>query len=128
LLLHVDDIPANVNAEEAARLKQRLMEQFGTVQFTVSGRLSYLGMQIDITRDGTIIDVSFYVKHTLEGVDWPVRASPGTKPTFVVEEGAQKMCEEERKVFHSTVTKLLVLAKHARPDILTIVSFLCMQV
>jgi phosphatidate phosphatase PAH1 len=91
LLLCVDDIPTNVNAEEAARLKQRLMEQFGTVQLTVSGRLSYLGMQIDITRDG---DVSFYVKYTLEGVDFPVRASPGTKPTFVVEEGAQKMCEE----------------------------------
>jgi hypothetical protein len=42
----------------------------------------------------------------------PVRVSPGTKSTFVVDETAKALIEEER-------TKLLFLAKRARPDILT---------
>jgi hypothetical protein len=62
LLLNVDDILANIDKEEAKRLHQNLIKQFGTVQFEVSGRLSYLGMQIDITEKRTIINMSFYVK------------------------------------------------------------------
>jgi len=49
LMLHVDNILANVDREEAERLCQNLIKRFGTKQFKVSGRLSYLGMQIDMT-------------------------------------------------------------------------------
>ena len=72
---------ANVDNEEAKRLKQNLIKRFGTVQFEVSGRLLYLGMQIEIKETGTVIDMTFYVKQLLEGVDVPVRASLGTKLT-----------------------------------------------
>jgi hypothetical protein len=54
-----------------------------------------------------------------------VKLSPGTKATFTVDDKAMALVEEERKVFHSTSAKLLYLAKQARPDILTVVSFLC---
>jgi hypothetical protein len=66
LLLYVDDILANVYKEEAERLRQNLIKRFGTVQFEVSGRLSYLGMQIDIRAKRTIVDMSFYVKQVLQ--------------------------------------------------------------
>jgi hypothetical protein len=36
--------------------------------------------------------------------------------------------ESEKKYFHSTTAKLLYLAKRARPDILTVVIFLCTRV
>ncbi len=36
--------------------------------------------------------------------------------------------EEDRKIFHWVVAKLLYLSKHARPDILMAVSFLCTRV
>jgi hypothetical protein len=62
LLLYVDNILANINKEEAERLRQNLIKQFGTVQLESSGRFSYLGMQIDIMMKRTIINMSFYVK------------------------------------------------------------------
>jgi len=112
---------ANVDSEEAERLRQNLIKRFGTVQFEVSGRLSYLGMQIEMKETGTVIDMTFYVKQLLEGVDVPVRASPGTKFTFMIAENAMVLAEVDCKVFHTQVAKLLFLSKRARPDILTVV-------
>jgi hypothetical protein len=98
------------------------------VQFEVSGRLSYLGMQIEMKETGTVIDMTFYVKELLEGVDVLVRASLGTKFTFTIAENTMALAEVDRKVFHTKVAKLLFLSKRARPDILTVVSFLCTRV
>jgi hypothetical protein len=77
---------------------------------------------------GTVIDMTFYVKQLLDGVDVPVRASPGTKLTFMIAKNAMALTEVNRKVFHTQVAKLLFLSKRARPDILTVVSFLCTRV
>ncbi len=46
----------------------------------------------------------------------------------MVNEQARELLEDERKAFHRTVAKLLYLSKRARPDILTVVSFLCTRV
>jgi len=54
--------------------------------------------------------------------------SPGTKETFVAHEGAGILSEKSRIYFHSTVAKLLYLAKRAWPDILTVVTYLCTRV
>jgi len=128
LLLYVDDILANVDSEEAEKLRKSLIKRFGTVQFEIGGRLSYLGMQLEMKETGTVIDMTFYVKQLLEDVDVPVRASPGTKLTFMIAENAKALTEVDRKVFHTQVAKLLFLSKRARPDILTVVSFLCTRV
>jgi len=114
LLLYVDDKLANVHDEEAEKLKQNLSKRFGTVQFEVTGRLSYLRMQIDILKQRTVIDMTFYVKQVLEGVDVPVRASPGTKLTFMVGESAKSLSEGDCKEFHSKVAKLLFLSNTSK--------------
>jgi hypothetical protein len=62
LLLYVDDILAIVDKAEAERIRAMLLARFGTVQLEIGGRLSYLGMKIDIRDIGTVIDMSFYVK------------------------------------------------------------------
>ncbi len=54
--------------------------------------------------------------------------SPGTKLSFRVDTKSPKLTEAERKDFHSVTAKLLYLAKRARPDILTMVCFLCTRV
>ena len=105
------NILANVDSKEVEKLKQNLIKCFGTVQFKVSGRLSYLGMQIDIMKNGTVIDMTFYVKQILEGVDIPVRALPGTKLTLMVAENAKVLNKVDRKEFHSKVAKLLFWSK-----------------
>jgi ribosomal protein L7Ae-like RNA K-turn-binding protein len=56
------------------------------------------------------------------------QASPGNHSSFIVDEELQLLEECDRKYFHSTTAKLLYLAKHARPDILTLVIFLCTRV
>jgi hypothetical protein len=128
LLLHIDDILANVDREEAMMLKARLEKAFGTIQFEEGGRLSYLGMQLELREEGTVIDMSFYAKQLLEGKNFKVAPSPSTKKTFEVDEGSPLLSEEEKKYFHSTVAKFLFMAKRARPDLLTVVSFLCTRV
>jgi hypothetical protein len=128
LLLHVDDILALVDAKEAKKIEQSLRRRFGEVQFEVGEELSYLGMKINIKDEGTTVDMSFYVAQILEGEDVQVAASPTTKETYNVDEGLQKLCDAEKKWFHSTTAKLLYLAKRAHPDILTAVIFLCTRV
>jgi hypothetical protein len=128
LLLYVDDILAQVDKEEAERLRVHLRNRFGEVQFEVGERLSYLGMQINVKDEGTTVDMSFYVKKLLEGTTVKGQASPGNHSSFIVDEESQLLEECERKYFHSTTAKLLYLAKRARPDILTLVIFLCTRV
>jgi hypothetical protein len=125
ILLHVDDILANVDREEAMSLKERLEKAFGTIQFEEGGRLSYSGMQLELREEGTIVDMSFYAKQLLEGKSLKEVPSPSTKKTFKVDEGSPLLGEEQKKYFHLTVAKLLFMAKRARPDLLTVVSFLC---
>ena len=128
LLLYVDDIPAEVDAEEAARLKVKLEELFGVIQFEEGDKLSFLGMDVTIKNSGTTIDMGFYVDQVLEGEEVEVFESPETKNMFIVDSILKVLLEEVRKVFHSKTAKLLYLAKPARPDILTAVTFLCTRV
>ncbi len=57
LLLYMDDILGIVDDKEAKKLKTHLEARFGTVQFKEGGRLSYLGMEVDITDAGTSVDM-----------------------------------------------------------------------
>ena len=54
--------------------------------------------------------------------------SPAEEHLFDEKEDAMVCSEEVRKRFHSAVAKLLYLAKRARPDILTPVSYLATKV
>jgi hypothetical protein len=128
LLLHVDDILAAVDAEEVDELLKRLRCRFGEVQFEKGNDLSYLGMNISIRKEGTTIDMSFYVAQVLEDEEVEVASSPTTKTSYNVDEDSKKLNETERKWFHSKTAKLLYLAKRARPDILTAVILLCTRV
>jgi hypothetical protein len=69
LLLYINVILAIVDAEEAEKLRAHLVAKFGSVQFETEGRLSYLGMEINVMDDGTSIDMSFYVKQMLEDAE-----------------------------------------------------------
>jgi hypothetical protein len=104
------------------------VRKFGEVQFEVGSKLSYLGMQIDIKDEGTVVDMNFYVKKLLEAASVKGQSSPGNHNSFIVDEYVQGLEESEKKYFHLRTAKLLYLAKQARPDILTVVIFLCTRV
>jgi hypothetical protein len=128
LLLYVDDILAVMDAEEAEKLRTRLEELFGTIQYEEGAKLTYLGMDVNIEDQGMTIDMIFYVKQVLEGETVEEFDSPGTKNMFIVASESKALEEDVRKSFHSKTAKLLFLAKCARPDILTVVTFLCTSV
>jgi histone deacetylase 1/2 len=52
-------------------------------------------------------------------------ATPAATHLFQVNEDAEKLDEDEARLFHHNVAKLLFLCKRARPDIQTAVAFLC---
>jgi hypothetical protein len=76
--------------------------------------------------------MSFYVRQLVTDAEkkksLALFDSPGTKESFVYKEGEKKLENVQRVYYHSTVAKLLYLAKRARPDILTVVIFLCTRV
>jgi hypothetical protein len=76
--------------------------------------------------------MSFYMKQLVKDVDMKrmlaTCESPGTKESFVVNEEREKLDDKRRIHFHSRVAKLLYLLKCGRPEILTVVIFLCMTV
>jgi hypothetical protein len=85
-------------------------------------------MQISIEEKGVTVDMTFYAKSILEDEEVMEMRSPSTKTMFIVKSGVRVLSEEERKRFHTKTAKLLYLAKCARQDILTAVSFLCTRV
>ncbi len=56
-----------MDAEEAEKLRTRLEELFGTIQYEEGAKLTYLGMDVNIEDQGMTIDMIFYVKQVLEG-------------------------------------------------------------
>ena len=59
------------------------------------------------------------------------RTSPGTKDTFKIDPMSCLLKEWERKLFHSTVARILYVTKRIRMDaltVLTVTSFLCTRV
>jgi hypothetical protein len=71
----------------------------------------------------------FYIEKILNDYeDLGKQGTPGSKSTFEVDKSAEALGELEKKKFHMTVAKLLYLCKRARPDIMTVVSFLCTRV
>ncbi len=82
----MDNILAVVDAKEAKALKTLLEQRFRKILFEENSKLSYLGMHIDVRPEGTVVDMSFYMRQLLEGQEVVVRLSPGTKVSFTVDE------------------------------------------
>jgi hypothetical protein len=83
-------------------------------------------MQVSV-QDGVVtLDMKYYLECILKDHDNPRAAvTPGGKNGFMVDEKAERLVDAEKKVFHTAVAKLLYLSKRARPDIISVVGFLC---
>jgi hypothetical protein len=91
--------------------------------------MSYLGMQLVFGEDDITVDMAFYLEQILSGIKGLNRQSlPGMRNVFQVDKDAVLLTSEEAGFFHTITAKLLYLAKRARPDILTVISFLCTRV
>ena len=132
IVIHVDDIMITTRGEEMLSEEIKLIEeQFGELTITRGKSLNYLGMnfdysqtgQVKITQDGFIRDFI----NDMDGVIDGIKEYPATKDLFKVGE-SKALDTEGKEFFHSTVARLLYLAKRVRPDLLLSISYLAKRV
>jgi hypothetical protein len=132
VVLYVDDLmitskdPPTINA-----LLQLLGKQFGDKPTVTEGSVhSYLGMSFDFSTTGIVsITMEGYVKELVSstGVQGTA-ATPAASYLFTVRDTVQRLNKQQTELFHSTVMRILYLAKRVRGDILLATSFLSTRV
>jgi hypothetical protein len=93
-------------------------------------QLAYLGMKLDFSKQGEAsITMPAYVDSLLQlsGTVGTASTPAGTN-LFAIDDTSKILDEADKDSYHSTVARLLYLAKRTRPDILLAVSFLCSRV
>jgi len=131
LVIYVDDILVLADEHEIERIRDAFVQEFQWIMMEVNSVHSYLGMQIIIKDGYAIIEMANFIERMLElSGEKNLRdfMSPAGKDILTVDETATALQETERKLFHTSVTKLLYLSKRSRPDILTAMGFLCTRV
>jgi hypothetical protein len=135
IIIYVNDLLLLTDKTEAERLEKELTAEFKWITMTKCSVHSYLGMKIMLQDHAVTIDMSFFSKASITEFQQKLnlqaikhRATPGTKTYFTIDHQSMQLCDQNRKLFHTTTAKLLYLAKRARPDILTVTSFLCTSV
>jgi len=129
LTLYVDDILLIAEKTEIERMERAFQAEFRWITMAVGNSHLYIGMKLTVDKGYVVLDMRYYLQNLLEPFDNPqVKVVPGNKETFSVEEAAEKLNLKKKTLFHSTVARLLYLSKRARPDIITVVGFLCTRV
>ena len=146
VVFHVDDLKVSHKDPEVVKdILDKLDEVYGTLMTTEGeekilskqtyGKVNdYLGMTIDFSEKGKVIISMFnYVEDTVQDLPKFLKSTrnvstPNADHLFKVNDCAKKLTEDLAKFFHHYVAKLLYLSKSARPDMQTVVAFLCTRV
>ena len=106
-------------------LAEGLTKRYGEITRKNGPIVNYLGMVFDLATPGKVkVSMMGFVDEMLKehGVTGKAR-TPATEGLFDVRPDIESVTEQQRVIFHRCVAKLLYLAKRARPDCLTAVSF-----
>ena len=107
-----------------------LTKRYGEITRKNGPVLNYLGMVLDLTAPGEVkVTMTGFMDEMLKecGISGSARTL-ATEGLFDVRPNIDTATEQERMIFHRCVAKMLYLAKRARPDCLTAVSFLATRV
>jgi hypothetical protein len=129
LILYVDDILLFADDTEINRVEEFMKREFKWITVDKNNHQSYLGMNIDVNKNHIKVNMTYYTQQLLD--QFPpkqIYSIPAVKESFKNSSTERLLDLNGKKVFHTVVAKLLYLAKRARPDILTAVSFLCTKV
>jgi hypothetical protein len=130
ICLHVDDLLLTCELEEVVdSVYGQLQERYKEVKIQRGPKVSYLGMTLDFSVRGKAkCTMEGYVSDLLRVCEVSGRAtSPAAEDLFEVQD-SPLLTPGKREQFHSSVAKLLYLAKRVRPDLLVSVSFLATRV
>jgi Reverse transcriptase (RNA-dependent DNA polymerase) len=129
--VHVDDLLiVSTSKDMIDHLTEGLKNRYGEISSIRGLVLNYLGMTFDLSQPREArVSMKGYVDELLESSGMMGGArTPATDGLFEAREGAETAAESERVMFHSTVAKILYLAKKAQPDLLLAVSYLATRV
>ena len=136
ILWHVDDLKiSHVDPAEIEDVISQLESRFAKtdpLSMTRGKVHEFLGMTLDFSVDGEFsIKMGDYVEKILGDVPADMEGTavtPAKEYLFNVNEDSPKLDDATRDMFHHKVAQLLFLAKRARPDLQTGVSFLTTRV
>ena len=131
IVVYVDDLlVTSTLIENVEWVKDILRNEFKEISVEEGNSISYLGMIVKKEESGIIINMKQYIKGIIEfyGKQLKKATTPAKLDLHeVTTKENEKPCDDAVK-FHSTVAKLLYLAKRARPDILLATQHLCTKV
>ena len=125
LVIYVDDLMFTGPEEEANEACDLVEAEFGDCKRRSGSKLSFLGMDFLIDNGSVLINID--LSKIIESTNC-LADTPAPNHLFSVASGAESLTEANAEKFHSTVAKLLYVAKRTRPDILLTVNFLCTRV
>lgn len=131
--IHVDDLKVSCKDEKyLEQFVKELTAIYGTLNVHKEKILDYLGMDLDYTNKSYVkVSMVKMIEASVEefGIGSGENVTtPATDDLFAIEEDSEALLKKEKEKFHSMVARLLYMAKRARPDILTCVSFLSTRV
>jgi len=137
---HVDDLKLSSKSEkELLKVIDNLREIYQEITVHEGTSHDYLGMIMthNLDKQCVTINMENYILACIECFEEEVSDerlrsanTPASSYLFKTrkDKGGVKLTRKKTKLFHSTVAKLLFVAKRARPDILLTVSFLTTRV
>jgi hypothetical protein len=131
ILLYVDDLLVTcVDKNAISDVIDQLKQAFeGDVKFNSDKDLSYLGMHIKIEKGRVTVSMTTYLRSVLDELKVKgTVTTPATVALFEINKASRVLTQREAKEFHTTVAKLLYLAKRARVDTLLPIAFLSTRV
>jgi Reverse transcriptase (RNA-dependent DNA polymerase) len=138
--IYVDDIIITCKSESRVTNTIQLLEkEYKKLKITRGLMHHYLGMVMDFSAQGVVtIDQTGMLEDITSGSEiskflMKYSASmrpntPATEMLFNISENSPELDMMEKQLFHSTTAKLLFTANRARPDLVTLVSFLTKRV
>jgi len=135
---HVDDLKISaVEKQNVTWAIEQLRKIYQDITVDEGDVHDYLGMIMEHDRKLKMvkIDMTKYIQETIESFKEeepeerlkPVN-TPATNNLFKTRTNVEKLSSRRAGIYHSTVAKLLFVAKRARPDILLAVSFMTTRV
>ena len=137
ILWHVDDVKSShkdpqVNDSFIAWLDKEY-GQVNPVKALRGKKHDYFSMTLDYTEKGKVkIDMMDYTelmvaKFPQEDLQGLKVLNCASKNLFGVNKRSSRLDDERSEMLHSVVLKGLFMAKHSRPDLLQLITYLCMQ-
>ena len=131
---YVDDLKmSHMDRNVVVDIFKKIDEKFsGNMTVDIGEKLQYLGMEIELNRNGTVsIRMTRYIKEAIEVFPEEINkkaSTPALRDLFEVGDETKPLDLVRAELFHHITAKLLYVSQRSRLDIQPTISFLCGRV